>query len=63
MNAGDESVPFCLGARQREVAWTLVLDTSDGENSMQEGTFPHMAEYPLQSRSVAILQPHYVPFA
>jgi hypothetical protein len=40
-----------------------VLDTSDGENSMQEGTFPHMAEYPLQSRSVAILQPHYVPFA
>jgi glycogen operon protein len=63
MNAGDEAVPFCLGARQREVDWTLVLDTSDGENSMQEDTFPHMAEYPLQSRSVAVLQPHYVPFA
>jgi glycogen operon protein len=63
MNAGDEAVPFRLGARQREVAWTLVLDTADGANSMQEGAFPNMAEYPLQSRSVAVLQPHYVPFA
>jgi hypothetical protein len=58
-----EAVPFRLGARQREVAWTLVLDTADGANSLQEGAFPNMGEYPLQSRSVAVLQPHYVPFA
>jgi glycogen operon protein len=62
MNAGDATVPFCLSARQRQVSWTLVLDTYDGVNSLQEGTFAHMAEYQLQSRSLAVLQPHYVPF-
>jgi glycogen operon protein len=63
MNAGDAAVPFCLGSRQGQVEWTLVLDTADSANSLQAGVFPHMAEYPLQSRSVAVLQPHYVPFA
>jgi glycogen operon protein len=63
MNAGDAAVPFRLGARQRQVAWTLVLDTYDGVNAMPQTVFPHMAEYPLQGRSMAVLQPHYVPFA
>ncbi len=63
MNAGDEAVPFHLGARQRQVAWTLVLDTFQDSISSQPQIFAHMAEYPLQSMSVAVLQPHYVPFS
>jgi isoamylase len=63
MNAGDSLVPFRLSARQKQVAWTLVLDTSNGHDLMPQRVFAHMAEYPLQSRSVAVLQPHYVPFA
>jgi hypothetical protein len=63
MNAGDAAVPFCLGSRQGQVEWTLVLDTSNGHDLMPQRVFAHMAEYPLQSRSVAVLQPHYGPFA
>jgi glycogen operon protein len=63
MNAGDSLTPFRLTARQQQVAWTLVLDTSNGEDLMPQRVFAHMAEYPLQARSVAVLQPHYVPFA
>jgi len=63
MNAGDEAVPFHLGARQRQVAWTLVLDTFQDSQSSQPQIFAHMAEYPLQSRSIAVLQPHYGPFS
>jgi hypothetical protein len=63
MNAGDSITPFRLTAREQQVAWTLVLDTSNGEDLMPQRVFAHMAEYPLQARSVAVLQPHYVPFA
>ena len=63
MNAGDSLTPFRLSARQQQVAWTLVLDTSNGEDLMPQRVFAHMAEYPLQAHSVAVLQPHYVPFA
>ncbi|MEI8292556.1 MAG: glycogen debranching protein GlgX [bacterium] len=62
MNAGGEMVPFRLGSRQLQVAWTLVLDTSDGARPGPSVVFPHMAEYPLQARSIAVLLPHYVPF-
>jgi len=62
MNAGGEMVPFRLGSRQLQVAWTLVLDTSDGARPGPSAVFPHMAEYPLQARSIAVLLPHYVPF-
>lgn len=62
MNAGDHPTPFRLGARQRQVAWTLLLDTADGNTLMQMAVFAHMAEYPLEAKSVAVLQPHYVPF-
>ena len=63
MNAGDAAVPFRLGARQSQVAWTLVLDTHDGVNAMPQMVFPHMAEYPLHGKCMAVLQPHYLPFA
>jgi len=52
-----------LGARQRHVAWTLILDTSTPPDSFKPGVYSHMANFPLQARSIAILQPHYAPFA
>jgi glycogen operon protein len=62
-NAEDAVVPFVLGARQRHVAWTLILDTSMPPTSFKLGVYSHMANFPLQARSIAILQPHYAPFA
>jgi glycogen operon protein len=63
LNAEDAVVPFVLGARQRHVAWTLILDTSTPPDSFKPGVYSHMANFPLQARSIAILQPHYAPFA
>jgi len=63
LNAEDAVVPFVLGARQRHVAWTLILDTSTPPETFKPGVYSHMANFPLQARSIAILQPHYAPFA
>jgi glycogen operon protein len=62
MNAQDALIPFRLGARQRHVAWTLVLDTNIPPGEFQPRVYKHMAEFPLEPRSVAVLQPHHIPF-
>ncbi len=63
LNAEETVVPFVLGGRQRHVAWTLVLDTSMPPASFRPGVYSQVAHFPLQARSIAILQPHYAPFA
>jgi len=63
MNAGETGVSFRLAARKPQVEWSLVLDTSDPARSFKPQVLPNAEEYPLQGRSFAVLQPHYVPFA
>ncbi|MCW1921268.1 glycogen debranching protein GlgX [Luteolibacter arcticus] len=53
-NAHDEPVPFCLGARRRDVGWTTVIDTADPDAPAR--TFPHMGIYPLHGHSLVVLQ-------
>jgi isoamylase len=58
LNAQDAVIPFRLGARQRHVSWTLVLDTTHAEAPTPPASFEHMSEYPLQPRSLAVFQAH-----
>jgi glycogen operon protein len=53
-NAHHEPISFRLGARQRDVRWTWVLDTAASDTPRR--TFEHMSEFPLQARSVAVLR-------
>ncbi len=53
-NAHDDPVPFHLGARRRDIAWTTVIDTADPE--APACTFPHMGTYPLHGRSLVVLR-------
>ena len=53
-NAHYEPIPFRLGARRRDVRWTCVLDTA--APNAPERTFEHMAECPLQPRSLVVLR-------
>ena len=53
-NAHNEAVPFRLGARDREVEWQVEFDTASTESAGQH--FAHLATYPLQGRSLAVLR-------
>ncbi len=59
LNAGDRAVSFRLGTRQRRVRWTCVLDTA-ARHAIRR-TFEQLSEFPLQSRSLAVLRAELQP--
>ena len=61
MNARDAVIPFRLGARRREVNWSLLIDTTYSHDKTPSLVFEHMSIYPLQPRSIVILEGHYAP--
>jgi glycogen operon protein len=61
MNARNAVIPFRLGARRREVNWSLLIDTTYSHDKTPSLVFEHMSIYPLQPRSIAILEGHYAP--
>jgi glycogen operon protein len=61
MNARDAVIPFRLGARRREVNWSLLFDTTYSHDQTPPLVFEHMSIYPLQPRSIVILEGHYAP--
>jgi glycogen operon protein len=61
MNARDAVIPFRLGARRREVNWSLLIDTTYSHGKNPPLVFEHMSIYPLQPRSIVILEGHYAP--
>jgi hypothetical protein len=61
MNARDAVIPFRLGARRREVNWSLLFDTTYSHGKTPSLVFEHMSSYPLQPRSIVILEGHYAP--
>ncbi|HEY2799205.1 MAG TPA: glycogen debranching protein GlgX [Chthoniobacterales bacterium] len=54
LNASHESVSFRLGARRRDLRWSCVLDTATPD--FEPRVFEHMSIFPLQPRSLAVLQ-------
>jgi glycogen operon protein len=54
LNAHYESIPFRLGARRRDLNWRCILDTA--ASSAQPRIFEHMSSFPLQPRSIVVLQ-------
>jgi isoamylase len=54
LNAHYELISFRLGARRRDLNWRCILDT--GASSAQPRTFEHMTRFPLQPRSMVVLQ-------
>jgi glycogen operon protein len=61
MNARNAVIPFRLGARRREVNWSLLIDTTYSHGKIPSLVFEHMSIYPLQPRSIVILEGHYAP--
>jgi glycogen operon protein len=61
MNARDAVIPFRLGARRREVNWSLLIDTTYSHGKNPPLVFEHMSIYPLQPHSIVILEGHYAP--
>jgi glycogen operon protein len=61
MNARNAVIPFRLGARRREVNWSLLIDTTYSHGKTPPLVFEHMSIYPLQPRSIVILEGHYAP--
>ena len=61
-NAQDATVPFRLGARHRQVTWTLLLDTTHPPGETPQLVYHHMSDYPLQPRSIALFQGHLALF-
>jgi glycogen operon protein len=57
-NAQDATIPFRLGARHRQVSWTLLLDTTQPLGPAPQAILEHMSDYPLQPRSIALFQGH-----
>ena len=60
-NARDAIIPFRLGARRREVNWTLILDTTQPEGLTPRTIYEHMSLFPLQPRSIAVFEAHLAP--
>ena len=54
LNASHEPLPFRLGARRRDLRWKCILDTFDDHAAPR--TFEHMSVFPLQPRSLVVLQ-------
>jgi len=57
LNAHYEPIPFRLGARRRDLNWRCILDTV--ASSAQAQVFEHMSSFPLQPRSMVVLQPEF----
>jgi glycogen operon protein len=57
LNAGDEPLPFRLGARRRDLRWKCVFDTS--ALTAKSRTFEHMSVFPLQPHSLALFQAEF----
>lgn len=53
-NAHYELVPFRLGARRMDLRWRCVFDTAAA--APEQRVFAHMATFPLQARSLVVLQ-------
>jgi isoamylase len=53
-NALDETVPFRLGARRRDIRWICILNTA-APNS-EPRTFEQMDTFPLHARSLALFR-------
>jgi glycogen operon protein len=53
-NALHEAVPFRLGARQRDMRWVCILDTT--APAAERRPFAQMDVFPLQARSLAVLR-------
>ena len=53
-NAHHEPVPFRLGARQRDVRWTCVIDTAAPD--AEPRVFENATVFPLQARSLVLLR-------
>ncbi len=63
-NAYHELIDFRLGARRRDVRWTCVFDTAAPDASEAgRRSFEHMAAFPLQARSLAVLRADISPTA
>jgi glycogen operon protein len=56
INAHWEPIPFILPAHQRGVRWETVLDTRAGEGRVRPRGYRAGATYPLDARSLAVLQ-------
>ena len=56
LNANHEMLPFRLGGRSRDICWKCIVDTAATGSVGQ--TFEHMATFPLQGRSMAVLRAH-----
>jgi glycogen operon protein len=54
LNAHHDELPFRLGGRTRNIHWRCLVDT--GTPGSQGRTFDHMASFPLQARSMAVLK-------
>ena len=55
-NAHHEEVPFTLPQFAADSRWLLVLDTSFEEGLARGGVLDAQSIYPLQGRSLALLQ-------
>ncbi len=55
LNTQDEAISFCIGSRRRSVTWTCVFDTAAPQAGSR--VFANLSEFPLQGRSMAVLQP------
>jgi isoamylase len=53
-NAHHEAIAFRLGARERAVSWTCVIDTASPNDT--GAIYQHMSYFPLQARSLAVLR-------
>jgi len=53
-NAHHETIPFRLGVRRRDLRWNCILDTAITTTATR--SFEHMSLFPLQARSLALLQ-------
>jgi isoamylase len=57
LNAHYEPIPFQLGARRRVLNWRCILDTA--ASPTQSRTFEHLSSFPLQPRSMVVLQAEF----
>jgi isoamylase len=57
LNAHYELIPFRLGARRRDLHWKCILDTA--ASSAEAQVFEHMSSFPLQPRSMVVLQAEF----
>ena len=53
-NAHHQTIPFRLGTRRRDLQWKCILDTAAVTSAARR--FAHLSLFPLQARSLALLQ-------